>query len=96
MKIGIHLPTVIPILVLYCRVLYVRAIPGIHVAPVYVVTGMRQTWKKLSFIRARCAIELALDAGVKRLQVEVAGQTVLPESPSPRPGTQGTRSLSLS
>ena len=37
---------------------------------------MRETWKKLSFIRARCAIELALDAGVRKLQRELAGQAL--------------------
>lgn len=41
-----------------------------------ITIGMRQTWKKLSFIRARTAIELALDAGVRKLQRELAGHTL--------------------
>jgi hypothetical protein len=41
-----------------------------------ITIGMRQTWKKLSFIRARTAIELALDAGVRKLQRELAGHAL--------------------
>ena len=39
-------------------------------------TGQRQTWKKMSFIRARCAVEIALDAGVRKLQRDLAGAAV--------------------
>jgi hypothetical protein len=40
------------------------------------VQGMRRTWPKLSFIRARCAIEQALDSGVRMLQREVTRRAV--------------------